>query len=177
MVQFSPSLEETKVIMVDCLKAIVRSTECFPRIEKELFPEMANLDMYLLSVDWKEDHVQELVKNVVDTFEKNTVGPIEYIRLYDKYSGLLSGEADRDKADFLAMSDAPLKAFKEKMDGYHALSAEISDIRGCAMLNLFEIDAMEMNQEMALHAIGLRNDLIQWQVSSRTFYLKNTNCH
>ena len=38
------------------------------------------------------------------------------------------------------------------MDGYHALSTKITAMRGCAMLNMFEIDAADMNDEMASHA-------------------------
>ena len=34
------------------------------------------------------------------------------------------------------------------------------------MLNMFEIDAAEMNAEMASHAFSLRDDLIQWQVDT-----------
>ena len=56
--------------------------------------------------------------------------------------------------------------FKARMDGYHALGAKIGAIRGCAMLNLFEVDAAEMNAEMAKHAFSLRDDLIQWQVDT-----------
>lgn len=49
-VEFSPSLEETKAILVECLNEIVQSTHQFPRIEKELFPEMRNTEMHLLCV-------------------------------------------------------------------------------------------------------------------------------
>ena len=47
---------------------------------------------------------------------------------------------------------------------YWDLSKEISAIRGCALLNLFEIDATDMNLNMSTHASGLREDLIKWQV-------------
>ena len=47
---------------------------------------------------------------------------------------------------------------------YSDLSEEICAIRGCALLNLFEIHATDMNQNMSAHAIGLRDDLIKWQV-------------
>lgn len=79
-------------------------------------------------------------------------GPTKYIKLYDKYSGLLSGQADQEKDDFLARKDAPLEEFKSNMDRYLALSNEVSSIRDCAMLNLFEIDAAKMNKKMSDHA-------------------------
>ena len=49
-VEFQPSLSETKEIMISCLQEIVESTQNFPRIEKELFPEMKDCDMQLLCV-------------------------------------------------------------------------------------------------------------------------------
>ena len=48
---------------------------------------------------------------------------------------------------------------------YLDLAKEITAIRGCALLNLFEIDATDMNQNMSTHASGLRDDLIKWQVN------------
>ena len=52
--------------------------------------------------------MQGLVREAQTIFDRNTVGPRRYISLYEKYSGLLSGEADRDKDRFLA-STPPLK--------------------------------------------------------------------
>ena len=53
----------------------------FPRIERELFPEMADHpNLYLLSVSWEENTVQNLVSHVVEVLDKNTVGPMKYIR-------------------------------------------------------------------------------------------------
>ena len=61
-VQFSPPLEETKQIMVNCLKEIAENTQKFPRIEKEIFPEYKDEDMFLLDVTWEEDYIQKLGK-------------------------------------------------------------------------------------------------------------------
>ena len=59
-VQFSPPLERTKEIMMNCLKEIVENTQKFPRIEKEIFPEYKDADLYLLEVTWGEDYIQSL---------------------------------------------------------------------------------------------------------------------
>lgn len=61
-VQFSPPLEQTKEIMINCLKEIVENTQNFPRIEVEIFPEYKDEEMYLLDVTWEEDYVQQLGK-------------------------------------------------------------------------------------------------------------------
>ena len=63
-VQFSPPLEKTKEIMINCLKEIVENTQQFPRIEKEIFPEYKDSDLFLLDVTWMEDYIQELGESV-----------------------------------------------------------------------------------------------------------------
>jgi hypothetical protein len=51
------------------------------------------------------------VREAEAIFDRNTIGPKRYILMYQKYAGLLSGEADKDKDRFLA-SKPPLKGFK-----------------------------------------------------------------
>ena len=63
-VQFSPPLEKTKEIMINCLKEIVENTQNFPRIEKEIFPEYKEEDIFLLDVTWEEDYVQQLGERI-----------------------------------------------------------------------------------------------------------------
>ena len=63
-VQFSPPLDQTKEIMINCLKEIVENTQNFPRIEKEIFPEYKEEDIFLLDVTWEEDYVQQLGKRI-----------------------------------------------------------------------------------------------------------------
>ena len=58
--------------------------------------------MCLFCHRWEEDKVQALVREAEAIFDRNTIGPIRYVAMYQKYSGLLSGEADKDKNKFLA---------------------------------------------------------------------------
>ena len=50
------------------------------------------------------------------------------------------------------------------MECYSSLNAEISSIRGFALLNLLELDCADLNKEMSNHCLSLRNSLILWQV-------------
>ena len=76
------------------------------------------------------------VGEAVTIFDANTVGPRSYIRMYDSYRDILTGDtwrhqgqsrslqssflfqgqSEKDKDAFLA-SDASLEQFKERMDG------------------------------------------------------------
>ena len=72
---------QTFVIFAYPVKMIMFFDKKFPRIERELFPEMADHpDLFLLSVSWEEDTVQNLVSQIVEVLDRNTVGPIKYIR-------------------------------------------------------------------------------------------------
>ena len=77
-----------------------------------------------------------VVGEAVTIFDANTVGPRSYIRMYDSYRDILTGDtwrhqgqsrslqssflfqgqSEKDKDAFLA-SDASLEQFKERMDG------------------------------------------------------------
>ena len=67
--------------------------------------------MHFVCCRWEEDKVQSLVREAETIFDLNTIGPKRYISLYQKYSGLLSGEADKDKERFLS-SKPPLKGLE-----------------------------------------------------------------
>ena len=82
-----------------------------------------------------------MVKQVEEIFDKNIIGPKKYIALYDKYSRLLTDEAEKDRDEFLK-GEANLADFKAKMDGYVKLKTEINGIRNFALLNMFELDCM-----------------------------------
>ena len=64
-------------------------------MEQEILPEVKGLSLHLLSVDWEEDYVQDLVNTALRVFERNITGPVKYRRLYEKYGLLLNGEAAR----------------------------------------------------------------------------------
>ena len=164
-VEFSPPLEQTKEKILECLKGGVNSTHKFPRIEKELFPELADSNLFLLPVNWEENYIQDLVRQAIEIFDKNIIGPKRYIKLYDTYSNLLTGQAEEDKDKFL-QGDASLVKFKERMDEYASLKEEILGIRNFALLNMFELDCTELNREMANRCTNLRDSLIKWQVDT-----------
>ena len=165
MVQFSPPLAETKTIMINCLKEIVENTQKFPRIEKEIFPEYQESELFLLEVTWGEDYVQglgtatrhqfnshvdlHLVTEAEQIFESNTVGPRTYVQMYQKYRDILTGQSLDDKEDFLK-SEASLDQFRERMLRYANLRDEISHIRKVVMLNLFGLVCSELNQVLLL---------------------------
>ena len=166
VVQFSPSLEKTKEIIVSCMKHIVDQTHDFPRIEKELFPELRKSQaMHLLPVRWDEDYIKDLVKEATDILDINATGPMKYVHSYDKYSRLLNGEEDKDRDVFLD-AKLPLKDFEARMQGYLRLNDEICDIRNSAMLNLYEVDCSVLNQDMSSRCMNLHNSLISWQVET-----------
>ena len=76
------------------------------------------------------------MSEAVTIFDANTVGPESYVKMYDKYHDILTGQSERDKETFLG-SDASLDMFRERMERYAVLRDEISQIRQSVQLNLF----------------------------------------
>ena len=54
------------------------------------------------------------VREAVAIFDANTIGPRSYIRMYDKYQDILTGQSERDKEEFLK-SDATLDQFRVRI--------------------------------------------------------------
>ena len=105
------------------------------------------------------------VGEAVQIFDSNTVGPQSYIKMYDTYRDILTGQSERDKDQFLG-SEASLEEFKERMNGYADLRDEISLIRQTVQLNLFGLSCRELNLEMFTRTENLRLGLIKFQVRS-----------
>ena len=115
------------------------------------------------TVQWKENYIQSLVQEAEQIFDANAIGPKRYINLYNKYSRLLNGQEEKDKDAFLE-TKAPLKAFEAKMEGYANLNEEICEIRNSTMLNQYELDCRDFNNDMSQRCLNLRSSLINWQV-------------
>lgn len=131
-------------MLLNCLQEVVMSTKEFPRVESQLLPDIQVRSKYLLSVDWEEHQVQELVAKAIRTFERNLVGPVDYIRLYDEYSDLLNGSAEEKKNEFLGASPQ-LDQFKARMDEYLSVKARVGMIKNSTFFGLFVIDATDLN--------------------------------
>ena len=91
-------------------------------------------------------------------FSKN----VEFGNNFDHFR-LLNGQEEKDKDAFLE-TKAPLKAFEAKMEGYANLNEEICEIRNSTMLNQYELDCRDFNNDMSQRCLNLRSSLINWQV-------------
>ena len=116
------------------------------------------------------------VGEAVQIFDSNTVGPKSYIRMYDTYKDILTGQSERDKDEFLK-SEASLEDFRERMTGYADLRDEISLIRQTVQLNLFGLSCKELNLEMFTRTENLRLGLIKFQVKSPNVFVLQLSLH
>ena len=55
-----PCPKQSFLLTFDPFWSGVENTQQFPRIEKEIFPEYKDSDLFLLDVTWMEDYIQEL---------------------------------------------------------------------------------------------------------------------
>ena len=104
------------------------------------------------------------------------MGPKSYIRMYDTYKDILTGQSERDKDEFLK-SEASLEDFRERMTGYADLRDEISLIRQTVQLNLFGLSCKELNLEMFTRTENLRLGLIKFQVKSPNVFVLQLSLH
>ncbi len=81
-VAFSPSLSAARESIIHSLQEIVMTTKEFPRVERNLFPELKDKPMYLLSVSWEEDEVNVMMADCVRVYLRRCI----YTRIHIIYT-------------------------------------------------------------------------------------------
>jgi len=97
----APTALAAAVSLDECLVISV-GVCCDWQVECLLFPLMRNQRLMLSSISADESLVKEFVQRAMDVFQRNTVGPQNYLNLYRKYAELLNGKSDQDVTGFLA---------------------------------------------------------------------------
>ncbi|CAB3991140.1 dynein heavy chain 3, axonemal-like, partial [Paramuricea clavata] len=159
MISFDPPFRALRDILLTLMSEIVTSAQELPRVETELFPDMAESKLYLRSVDVDEILVQEYMEQAVEIVKLNSTGPQKYVNTYKKYHDLFNNKAEIDVATFLEEQIA-LLSFSKRINFYQNLASEISSLYLTVPLNMFCLNCHEVNAELAQRATKLADKLI-----------------
>ncbi|XP_028395151.1 dynein heavy chain 3, axonemal-like isoform X1 [Dendronephthya gigantea] len=158
-ISFDPPFRTLRDVILTLMSEIVISAHELPRVETELFPDMAESQLFLRSVDVDEILVQEYMEQAVEIVKLNTIGPQKYLNTYKKYQDLFNNKAEIDVATFLEEQIA-LLSFSKRIDSYQNLASEISSLYLTVPLNMFCLNCHEVNAELAERATKLADKLI-----------------
>ncbi|KAG7492071.1 hypothetical protein MATL_G00010690 [Megalops atlanticus] len=162
-VVFQPSLQQCWELIHRAFIFIIKSAEDLPRVECNLFPDIQGYNLTLRTVRPDEQLVADIVDSAMEVFQKNTLGPQRYLKVYKKYSDLLNNNAKQDIAAFLKEKHS-LEAFIKKISDIQQLWEEIASMHITVPLAMFCLDAASLNQDLCDRAVRLKETLVKFEV-------------
>lgn len=160
-ITFQPSLDQCWQFIHGAFMGIIQSAKDIPRVESNLFPVME--DIYLHTVRADEMLVTDIIDKAKEVFEKNIVGPVKYLNVYQKYSSLLDNTAMQDMTDFLKEKHS-LEGFSKKIDGIKRLWGEIASMRVTVPLSMFCLYAGKLNEDLCSRTDRLKDKITVFEV-------------
>lgn len=167
-------------VIRNVFKKMINSCYAIPRLEVIAIPDMEGEDLVLHSTDCKEDYVKNILAEVEQIVERNMPGPIEYLKVYDKFLFIVNGKAEDElqerlnpknakKIDSFEIMGDPeaarakreqlelkLEDFDGMMDSYARYKYQICGLKETIPLNLFEICTNSFNETMSNVLDGYR---------------------
>uniref|UniRef100_A0A3P9MWQ3 Dynein heavy chain 3, axonemal n=1 Tax=Poecilia reticulata TaxID=8081 RepID=A0A3P9MWQ3_POERE len=129
-IEFSPSFQECWEVIREAFMQIIRSAE--------------DLLTYLSTVRPDESLVTDILAQVEEAFQKNTVGPIRYLDLYEKYRNLLDNKSDEEISEFISSTHS-LQDSAKKIDSIMRMWMKIASLRIAVPLSMFCLNARDLN--------------------------------
>ncbi|GLG98287.1 Dynein heavy chain, cytoplasmic, partial [Gryllus bimaculatus] len=141
---FSPTADHIRDFIRLLFRKIINVNTAVPRIEAILFP---GNHLILKPVRESEEEISDLIKEAVEAFDTNIVGPIAYMREYEPYFFILDGSLERSTKEFMSQDPEPLlEDYKMRIKGHKALKEKIALLRNTIPLNFLSLDCSELNE-------------------------------
>ncbi|XP_074551174.1 dynein axonemal heavy chain 7 [Halichoeres trimaculatus] len=160
-IKLEPNLEQFEEALLNVFDIMLRSISMIPRVETKLIPDLpvSECGCTLKPIILPEilHPLQEEVRRV---FWAECVKPKEYIHEYDKYTALVSRQADEDIKQFLS-EQRSFKEIKEEVLHYQELTDQIQ-YTSCKVvrLGMFEVQSQKLIHSLVKLAQGLQQKLI-----------------
>ncbi|XP_066476619.1 dynein axonemal heavy chain 7 [Tiliqua scincoides] len=161
-VKFEPAFSDYETIFLNIYTVMIKAVNLLPRVETKLYskwPESKTRSMNLKPIildEILESHKQKIKEEII----KESMAPIEHLKLYDKYQDLITKQADRDLDQFLSEEHT----FEEKtaeVAKYQNLRDEIQyTSRKCIRLGMFELHCDELIRSLTKRADTLCSKII-----------------
>ncbi|XP_006878990.1 PREDICTED: dynein heavy chain 7, axonemal [Elephantulus edwardii] len=164
-IKFEPEFNDYRDILLNVYDVMIKAVSSVPRVETKLYPkwESKSKRMTLKPIILSEiiEAHKEKIKEVI---EKESVAPIEHLKLYDKYGFLVTRKAEEDVDNFLAENHSYEKIIAE-IRKYQQLMEEIQyTSRKTVRLGTFELHCDEL-----IRALVKRADIICGKLITKMF--------
>ncbi|KAL3855114.1 hypothetical protein ACJMK2_014343, partial [Sinanodonta woodiana] len=160
-IKFEPTFTDFEVVLLNVFDVMIKASQVVPRVETKLYSEWSGdkskafLKPVILD-DILEGHKQQ----IRDLVKRESVGPVEHCKVYDRYNFLISKQAEADVEQFLKETHT-FDEYKKEVQKYSKLVEEITyNSVKILRLGMFEIHCDEMIRTLSKRADALNTRLL-----------------
>ncbi|GCC28735.1 hypothetical protein chiPu_0007169 [Chiloscyllium punctatum] len=158
-VHFEPEFKDFEIIFLSVYDVMLTTANKVPRVETKLYTEWSGIQTTLKPIILDEI-LEENKKKVKDIIAKESLGPQEHTKLYDKYTMLINRQADLDVEQFLN-EEHTFEENAQEIIKYLNLKEEIKyQSQKVVRLGMFEVHCDELIRALVKRAETLYEKLL-----------------
>ncbi|XP_030642423.1 dynein heavy chain 7, axonemal [Chanos chanos] len=161
-IRFEPEFSDFEVILLEVYDRMMSSISLVPRVETKLYSEWPGPETEgFLKPTVLPEILQAQQEKVQHLIQSESKGPLEHIRLFDKYAALVSQQADEDVEQFL-LERHSFQEMMMEVARYQQLADEIKYSSNKVLrLGMFEVSSRELVAALVKRAEGLCGKLLR----------------
>ncbi|XP_076459412.1 dynein axonemal heavy chain 7-like [Babylonia areolata] len=161
-IKFEPPFEDFELVLLNVYDVMVKASCVVPRVETRLYSEWhGSKGRAVLKPVILEEILKHHKKKVADIVAKESAGPIEHCKVYDKYNFLITKQAEADVDQFISEDNHSFEEYCKEVVKYQRLVDEISySSEKVLRLGMFEVHCDELIRSLAKRAESLRSKLM-----------------
>jgi hypothetical protein len=161
---FEPTVNDFEELLTNFLDTIVLAVMKTPRVETKLYNEYKSVKSYLQPVI--PTKIVEMAKERIrKVLKEESSGPRKYVQNFDKYMSLITGEAEAEVDDIVALNEGQNLDFQTILEAVNKLKDLNDDIQynmeKVSRVGMFDIKSDELAHALSKRAEGLIARLMQ----------------
>ncbi|XP_072334730.1 dynein axonemal heavy chain 7 [Scyliorhinus torazame] len=159
IVQFEPEFKDFELIFLSVYDVMLKTANKVPRVETRLYTEWSGVKTTLKPIILNEI-LEENKRKAINIIAKESLGPEEHTKLYDKYTMLINRQADLDVEQFLT-EEHTFEETAQEINKFLKLKDEIKyQSQKVVRLGMFEVHCDELIRALVKRAETLYEKLL-----------------
>ncbi|XP_069790707.1 dynein axonemal heavy chain 7 isoform X5 [Narcine bancroftii] len=159
VIQFEPEFKDFEQLFLNVYDVLLKTINLVPRVETKLYTEWTNVKRTLKPIIL-EEILEDNKKKVIEVVAKESLGPQEHAKLYDKYFMFVNKQADLDVGQFLS-EEHTFEETAQEIIKYLKLKEEIQySSQKVVRLGMFEVHCDELIRALVRRAEALCEKLL-----------------